>query len=68
MAHRHLSEAPDKTLRDVIVSNELLGGKLILLSGVFRHFLPVARKGNRRSVVHASIINPKCGNIARHIN
>ena len=43
MAHRHLLEALDRTLRDVTDTEEPFGGKVLLLGGDFRQILPVIR-------------------------
>ena len=43
MAHRHLLEAFDRTLRDVVGRDEPFGGKVVVLGGDFRQILPVIR-------------------------
>ena len=43
MAHRHLLEALDRTLRDVMATEQPFGGKVMLLGGDFRQILPVIR-------------------------
>ena len=43
MAHRHLLEALDRTLRDVLATDEPFGGKVMVLGGDFRQILPVIR-------------------------
>ena len=43
MAHRHLLEALDRTLRDVVGSDQPFGGKVLVLGGDFRQILPVIR-------------------------
>jgi len=47
MSHRHMFEALDRTLRDILsakdpsASNKLFGGITVLLRGDFRQILPV---------------------------
>jgi hypothetical protein len=55
MAHRHLLEALDRTLRDIMDCDEPFGGKVIVLSGDFRQTLPIVKRGSRAQVVGASI-------------
>ncbi|RZC20144.1 hypothetical protein D0Y65_006827 [Glycine soja] len=53
------STSLDKTLRDIIKgkssSNQIFGGKLIVLGGDFRQILPVIPRGSRSDIVHATI-------------
>uniref|UniRef100_A0A1J3HCW3 ATP-dependent DNA helicase n=1 Tax=Noccaea caerulescens TaxID=107243 RepID=A0A1J3HCW3_NOCCA len=55
MAHRHTFEGVDKTLRDIMSSDKLFGGKTVLLGGDFRQVLPVIPKGSRQDTVLASL-------------
>ena len=43
MAHRHLLEALDRTLRDIMMDDQPFGGKVLVLGGDFRQILPVVR-------------------------
>ena len=45
MTHRHAFEAVDRTLRDVMQTDSLFGGKTILLGGHFRQVLPMIPRG-----------------------
>jgi ATP-dependent DNA helicase PIF1 len=51
MAHRHLLEALDRTLRDIMESPVPFGGKVLVLSGDFRQILPVVRRATRAQIV-----------------
>ena len=53
MSHRYLLEALDTTLRDITESENVMGGKLLVLAGDFRQILPVVRKGRRADIVNA---------------
>ena len=61
MAHKHLFEAADSSLRDIMkdVSPALgslpFGGKVVVLGGYFRQVLPVVPRGNRGQIVTASL-------------
>jgi ATP-dependent DNA helicase PIF1 len=45
MSHRHALEAPDRTLKDIRGNQSDLGGVASLLSGDFRHTLPIIPRG-----------------------
>ncbi|XP_076926473.1 uncharacterized protein LOC143589660 [Bidens hawaiensis] len=47
MAHKHGFQALDGSLKDVLSSNFLFGGKVIVFGGDFRQILPVVQKGTR---------------------
>ena len=51
MSHRHLIEALDRTLQNIMNNNQLLGGKLLTLGDDFRQILPVVRRGRRPAIV-----------------
>jgi len=61
MMHKHLFEALDRTLRDILrhENNGRLdipfGGKVVVLGGDFRQVLPVMPKATRQDIVNASI-------------
>ncbi|XP_031128460.1 uncharacterized protein LOC116030337 [Ipomoea triloba] len=61
MMHKHLFEALDRTMRDLmrfenVLSGSLtIGGKTVVLGDDFRQILPVIPKGSRQDIVGASI-------------
>ncbi|XP_076897498.1 uncharacterized protein LOC143550793 [Bidens hawaiensis] len=55
MAHKHGFQALDRSLKDVLSSNLLFGGKVIVFGGDFRQILPVVQKGTRQDIVNASL-------------
>ena len=55
MSHRHLFDALDRTLRDIMQTDRLFGNIVVLLAGDFRQILPVVRLGRRADVVDASL-------------
>jgi len=55
MAHRFCFEALDRTLKDILSTNKIFGGKVIVFGGDFRQILPVVPGGNRSDIVHATI-------------
>ena len=61
MSHKHLFEAADRSLRDIMkeVSPELgdlpFGGKVVVLGSDFRQVLPVVPRGTRGQIVAASL-------------
>jgi hypothetical protein len=63
MTHRKCFEALDRTLRDVLSSNDAslsnvpFGGKIVVLGGDLRQILPVIEGGTRSQVVNAAITN-----------
>jgi PIF1-like helicase len=57
MLHRYLLEAIDRTLRDIMDSDEQFGGKIVIVAGDLRQILPVVRYGRRAEIVSACFIN-----------
>lgn len=58
MHHRHLMEALDRTLRDIMQKPDLpFGGKSILLGGDFRQVLPVIPRASKAEVIDACLHN-----------
>ncbi|KAJ0513582.1 putative DNA helicase [Helianthus annuus] len=61
MVHRHGFEAFDKTLKDILSSDDSsngqqpFGGKTIVFGGDFRQILPVIPSGSRQDIVNASL-------------
>lgn len=55
MASRYALEIIDRTLRDIMNNDVLLGGKIIILGGDFRQLLPIKVRGTRSEIVNLSI-------------
>ncbi|XP_076912145.1 uncharacterized protein LOC143570361 [Bidens hawaiensis] len=55
MTHKHAFQALDKSCKDVLKSNSLFGGKVVVFGGDFRQILPVIKKGSRQQIVNASL-------------
>jgi len=59
MTHKFCFEALDKSLRDIIKgknsSNQIFGGKVMVLGGNFWKILPVIPRGSCSDIVHATI-------------
>lgn len=55
MMHRYCFEALDRTMRDILGSKKLFGGKVVVLRGDFRQILPVLQKSTRQDIVHSTI-------------
>nr|XP_043639442.1 uncharacterized protein LOC122610526 [Erigeron canadensis] len=61
MIHKHCFEALDRSMRDILRSNQpnsedkFFGGKVVVLGGDFRQILPVIPKGSRSNIVNASL-------------
>ena len=47
--------ALERTLRDIMASDQLFGGKVICFGGDPRQTLPVVRRGGRAQIVRACI-------------
>lgn len=62
MAHKHLIEALDRTLRDIMDNSVIFGGKIVLMGGDFRQILPVIPKGSRADTVKAILKRSKLWN------
>ncbi|KAF7810154.1 ATP-dependent DNA helicase PIF1-like [Senna tora] len=70
MAHRHCFEALDRTLRDIMHSQNAalakhpFGGKVVVLGGDFRQILPVIPRAGREDIVltslNSSYLWPSC--------
>lgn len=58
MQHRHIFEAVDRTLRDIIQNeSEVFGGKTVVFGGDFRQVLPVIPKTTQGQLENACIKN-----------
>jgi ATP-dependent DNA helicase PIF1 len=56
MMHKHVFQAVDRTIRDIMGRPDVLfGGKMVVLGGHFRQILPVVPRGNRGQIVSASL-------------
>jgi ATP-dependent DNA helicase PIF1 len=55
MMHRHIYEALDRTLRDIMNVQQPFGGKTIVLGGDFRQTLPIVPRGNQASITNATL-------------
>ena len=55
MVKRHCIEAFDRTLRDLLKTNRIFGGKCVVMGGDFRQILLVIPKSGRAEIVDASI-------------
>ena len=53
--HRYNVEAVDRTLQDIMQSEELFGGKVVCLAGNPRQTLPVVKRAGRAGIVNACI-------------
>ena len=51
MAHKHVIEAFDRLLKDLMQNRRPFGGKLILFAGDYAQCLAVVRRGNRAQIV-----------------
>ena len=47
MLNKAVFEALNKTLKDIRLTNEIMGGIPVMLCGDFRQILPVIRSGTR---------------------
>nr|XP_027122017.1 ATP-dependent DNA helicase PIF3-like [Coffea arabica] len=57
MSKKAAIEALDDLLRDLMNSEEIFGGKVVVLGGDFRQTLPVVRKGTKAEMINACLIN-----------
>ena len=55
MAHRHLFECLDRSLRDIRADDRPFGGVAVVFGGGFRQIPPVVRHSSRAQIVGASI-------------
>ncbi|XP_076894001.1 uncharacterized protein LOC143546169 [Bidens hawaiensis] len=55
MKHKHVFQALERGCKDVLQSNLLFGGKVVVFGGDFRQILPVVQKGSMQQIVKASI-------------
>ncbi|XP_059291269.1 uncharacterized protein LOC132044772 isoform X2 [Lycium ferocissimum] len=57
MAKKKLVETFDLLLRDIMDSNTLFGGKVVVFGGDFRQTLPVVQSGKREDFIHECLLN-----------
>ena len=57
MAHRHLIEAVDRSLKKICRNNLPFGGKTIIFSGDAKQILPVVKPSRRGATVCATIFH-----------
>ena len=55
MLHRYQLEALDRTLRDLMRKDQPFGGKVVVLAGDFRQWLPVVPRASRAGTVDTCI-------------
>ncbi|KAL3361944.1 hypothetical protein AABB24_014672 [Solanum stoloniferum] len=56
MAKKKMVEAFDLLLRDLMETNMLFGGKIVVFSGDFRQTLPVVRSGKKEDFIRESLL------------
>ena len=57
MLHKHVFEAIDRSLKDLIGSQKPFGGITVVFSGDWRQCLPIVRRGGRADIVNACLIS-----------
>ncbi|XP_019265712.1 PREDICTED: uncharacterized protein LOC109243256 [Nicotiana attenuata] len=62
MAKKNMIEALDSLLKDLMDTNMLFGGKVIIFGGDFRQTLPVVRSGKKEDFIRESILNSEIWN------
>ncbi|XP_076920615.1 ATP-dependent DNA helicase RRM3-like [Bidens hawaiensis] len=55
MIHKYAFEAMDRIFKDILKSDSLFGGKVVVFGGDFRQILPVITNGSRHQIVNASL-------------
>jgi PIF1-like helicase len=64
MTHKHVYDAVDRTLQDIMQTDKRMGGITTLLGGDFRQCLPVVPGASRGQLVRSSIKKAK---LWRHV-
>jgi ATP-dependent DNA helicase PIF1 len=68
MTKRHVIEALDISLRDILDKEDLsFGGKTVVFGGDFRQTLPVVRKGSQAQIVDDSLCMSYIWDIMQHL-
>ncbi|XP_009589393.1 uncharacterized protein [Nicotiana tomentosiformis] len=62
MVKKNMIEALDSLLKDIMDTNVLFGGKIIVFGGDFRQTLPVVRSGKKEDFIRQSILNSEIWN------
>ncbi|XP_070013430.1 uncharacterized protein [Nicotiana sylvestris] len=57
MAKKNMIEALDSLLKDIMNTNVLFSGKVVVFGGDFRQTLPVVRSGKKEDFIRESILN-----------
>ena len=58
MAKKYAIECFEKLLRDIMDSDTVFGGKVIVFGGDFRQTLPIVIKGYKEDHIFASLVKP----------
>nr|XP_009787858.1 PREDICTED: uncharacterized protein LOC104235742 [Nicotiana sylvestris] len=61
MAKKNMIEALDSLVKDIMNTNVLFGGKVVVFGGDFRQTLHVVRSGKKEDFIRESILTPKYG-------
>nr|XP_016436324.1 PREDICTED: ATP-dependent DNA helicase pfh1-like [Nicotiana tabacum] len=56
MANKRMVEVFDLLLKDLMTTNVLFGGKVVVLGGDFRQTLPVMRNGKKEDFINESLL------------
>ncbi|XP_070011366.1 uncharacterized protein [Nicotiana sylvestris] len=62
MVKKNVIEALDSFLKDIMDTNILFGGKVVVFDGDFRQSLPVVRSGKKKDFIRESILNSEIWN------
>ena len=62
MTKKNMIEALDSLLKDIMETNILFGGKVIVFGRDFRQTLPVVRSGKKEDFIRQSILNSEIWN------
>ncbi|KAF8233661.1 DUF889-domain-containing protein [Tricholoma matsutake] len=55
MQHHHLHEAVNRTLKDILQSDQIFGGIPVIFGGDFHQILPVIERGSQPQIVDTSL-------------
>ncbi|KAK8933803.1 hypothetical protein KSP39_PZI015526 [Platanthera zijinensis] len=56
MSHRHVFEAVDRSLQDMLNTSEPFGGKVVIMGGDFRQVPPILVNATKFQIINASIV------------
>lgn len=62
MTKKNMIEALNSLLKDIMNTNTLFGGKVVVFGGYFRQTLPVVRSGEKEDFIRESILNSEIWN------